>query len=164
MGGLYADRDAFLNREYQPLSDERCPPVRHPEVRERRYAAERNVTQRTSAEQSPHLLSHSGIIERLAAYIGAWFWQRDSKDSGVSGPLQVQWPPPRVAYKEMQLDVSTCKHSKRQRKHLRYLEQILPVEECVPICVKSSHLRSRPAISTTLEAVHKVAPGQIKSS
>ena len=41
---------------------------------------------------------------------------------------------------------------------------VLPVEECVPICIKSSHLRSRLAISTTLEAVRKVAPGQIKSS
>ena len=41
---------------------------------------------------------------------------------------------------------------------------VLSDEECVPICVKSSHLDSRPAISTTLEAVHKVAPGQIKSS
>ena len=39
-----------------------------------------------------------------------------------------------------------------------------PVEDCVPICIKTSHSRSRPALFTTLEAVHKGAPGEIKAS
>ena len=34
---------------------------------------------------------------------------------------------------------------------------ILLVEECVPICIKASHVHSRPAISLPLEAMHKVA-------
>ena len=41
---------------------------------------------------------------------------------------------------------------------------ILPLEDCVPICIKASRSRSRPAISTTLEAVHQGAPVEIKLS
>ena len=42
--------------------------------------------------------------------------------------------------------------------------ELRPVEECAPSCMKASHSRSCPAMSTTLEAVHKGVPGEIKMS
>jgi hypothetical protein len=45
------------------------------------------------------------------------------------------------------------------------MEQLLrSVEECVPICIKASHSRFPPAVSSTPEVLHKGAPGEIKLS